>query len=293
MQVDFERERRWWDAKAHKEEQDRADEAINRALRWREIERWLDGVHTILEVGGGTGAFSIPLAQRGYEVTHVDLSPAMLEVARQKVGDLPNLRFVQANAVDLSQFGDGEFDLVLNMDGAISFCGIMAEKALLESCRLARRVLIASVTPRAHMLPTIVRASLLTTGELVPAVYEMWERGLWRQEQYPENERLAEGMTQNYMGVMRAFLPAELRAILEKAGMRVLRCGGLGSLSGLCGEEVTQRVLADKRLLETFLDLNERFDNEVLPDGPGTSQRAGLLAVAAPAANGRQENNNE
>ena len=35
MQTDFDRERQWWDAKAHREENDRADEGINRALRWR------------------------------------------------------------------------------------------------------------------------------------------------------------------------------------------------------------------------------------------------------------------
>ena len=33
MQPDFQRERQWWDAKAPKEEQDLADEAVNRALR--------------------------------------------------------------------------------------------------------------------------------------------------------------------------------------------------------------------------------------------------------------------
>lgn len=32
MMVDFDREREWWDANAHKEEQDIADEAVNRAL---------------------------------------------------------------------------------------------------------------------------------------------------------------------------------------------------------------------------------------------------------------------
>jgi len=69
MDVDFNRERAWWEAKAPEEEQDLGDEAVNRALRWREIERHLAGVHTVLDVGAGTGAFSIPLAQRGFAVT--------------------------------------------------------------------------------------------------------------------------------------------------------------------------------------------------------------------------------
>ena len=44
MKVDFDREKQWWDAKAPKEEQDIADEAINRALRWHSIilcQRWV------------------------------------------------------------------------------------------------------------------------------------------------------------------------------------------------------------------------------------------------------------
>jgi len=39
----------------------------------------------ILEVGCGTGRVLLPLAQAGFEVTGVDLSPAMLDIARRKV----------------------------------------------------------------------------------------------------------------------------------------------------------------------------------------------------------------
>src|SRR5512136_186295 len=116
--VDFERERQWWDAKAPAEERDSNDMVINRLLRWREIERNLKGVKTILDVGGGTGAFSIPLARRGYQVTHLDFSTTMLQIARQKAQELKGIDFVEGNAADLSRFADSSFDLVLNMDGA-------------------------------------------------------------------------------------------------------------------------------------------------------------------------------
>lgn len=36
----------------------------------------------LCSLGGGTGAFTIPLAERGLRVTHLDLSPAMLNLAR-------------------------------------------------------------------------------------------------------------------------------------------------------------------------------------------------------------------
>jgi S-adenosylmethionine-dependent methyltransferase len=43
---------------------------------------------TVLDVGGGAGHQSFPLAQAGYEVTLLDPSPAMLDKARQRLGRL-------------------------------------------------------------------------------------------------------------------------------------------------------------------------------------------------------------
>ena len=275
MKVDFEREKRWWDVKAPREEEDVGDMSINRALRWREIERHLEGVETILDIGAGTGAFSIPLAQRGFSVTHLDLSPAMLEIARQKGAGLPNIRFVEGNAADLSGFSDRSFDLVLNMDGAISFSGSEAERAVLESCRVTGAKLIIAVSHRAWMIPIWAEASLTVAEKILPAVYAMLDRGEWYQEEFPENAM----MSKRYFGTFRAFLPGELRGILEGAGLRVLRVGGLGSLANLCGKEAVGRALENEGLLQEFLDLCERFDREILPDGPGTRQRAGLIAV--------------
>lgn len=282
MQADFDRHKRWWDEKAVNEETDLADEAINRALRWREIERHLESVHTILEVGAGTGVFSIPLAERGFQVTCYDLSPAMLEIARNKAQGLQNISFVEGNAADLSRFPDRSFDLVLNMDGAISFSGSMAEAVILESCRVTRKKLLVTVSHRARLFPLVVLASLQVTGQLVPAVYTMLETGDWNQDQYPENPILTKGMTQDYMPSLKAFLPDDLRGILEHAGMQVIRCGGLGTLADFCKEETIKLLLEkkDEKLFEDFLDLCERFDQEILPDGPGTWQRAGLIAVA-------------
>jgi SAM-dependent methyltransferase len=280
MRTDFERERWWWDAKASREERDRADEAINRALRWREIERHLDGMRTVLDVGGGTGAFSIPLARRGLEVTHVDFSPAMLDIARQRAGDLPNLRTVEANAVDLSLFADRSLDLVLNTDGAISFSGSEAGRAIDESCRVTGGTLILTVSNRAQLAAVWAAQSLSTLGRLCPAVQAMFARGEWHQDAYPENALLSRGATQDYMGALKAYLPCELRAILESRGLRVVRCGGLGSLAGLVGPEAVARALRDEDLFEAFLDLCETYDRDILPEGPGTRQRAGLIAVA-------------
>jgi S-adenosylmethionine-dependent methyltransferase len=44
---------------------------------------------TVLDVGGGAGHQSFPLAQAGYDVTLLDPSPAMLEKAQQRLRALP------------------------------------------------------------------------------------------------------------------------------------------------------------------------------------------------------------
>jgi ubiquinone/menaquinone biosynthesis C-methylase UbiE len=280
LMIDFEQEKLWWEHKAHKEEQDRDDEVINRALRWNEIERRLEGISTILDIGGATGAFSIPLAQRGYQVTHFDISPAMLSIAREKAQGLINIEFVEGNAIDLTRYLDNSFDLVLNMDGAISFCGEAAERAIHEACRVAKRRIILAVTHRSRMIPVWIDTTIQKLDRFSRAVDEMVYSGRWHQAQYPENALLSKGATDDYLGTIKAFLPKEIKKILEQNGMRVLRCGGLGSLASQCHPETVRRIVERKELLEQFLEICEYYDQEVLEQGPGTRQRAGLIAVA-------------
>jgi hypothetical protein len=62
--------------------------------------------------------------------------------------------------------------------------------------------------------------------------------------------------------------------------MTVLGLGGLGSLANLCGPEAVQRAQVDEALFWEFVELCDRYDREILPDGPGTRERAGLILVA-------------
>jgi ubiquinone/menaquinone biosynthesis C-methylase UbiE len=274
-EVNFDQERLWWDGKVSKEEADFADERINRLLRWRIIERHLKGVETILEVGGGTGVFSIPLAKKGYRVVHVDFSAKMIAAAREKGSGTANLQFQLANASDLHMFDDRSFDLVLNMDGAISFCGSAAEKAIAECCRITKMTTIISVSNRAWMIPVWLAESIQVTGGIMPAVYEMFHYGFWHKEQFAENARLI----QDYFPTLRAFLPNELKALLEANEMKSIEIRPLGTLANL-SEKVLEQIYSNDELLKLFLGLCDEYDTDIDPNGPGTRQRAGLLAVA-------------
>ena len=72
-----------------------------------------DRSKTILEVGAGTGRYSVALAREGYAVTAVELIEHNLAQLRQKLRGDERLETLQGNALDLSRFADGSFDLTL------------------------------------------------------------------------------------------------------------------------------------------------------------------------------------
>ena len=67
----------------------------------------------VLEVGAGTGRYSIALAREGYDVTAVELVASNLKVLQQSAAGLENLASCQGDAVDLRHFADNSFDAVL------------------------------------------------------------------------------------------------------------------------------------------------------------------------------------
>ncbi len=77
----------------------------------------------LLDVACGTGKSFIPMLNRGWEVTASDISPAMVELARGKVGDKADLSV--ADMRELPVFG--RFDLVWCLDDAINYLLSVAE----------------------------------------------------------------------------------------------------------------------------------------------------------------------
>jgi SAM-dependent methyltransferase len=71
----------------------------------------------LLDVGCGTGLSFIPMLDRGWRVTACDISTAMLDVARAKVGDGATL--LTADMRELPALG--EFDLIWAVNDAINY----------------------------------------------------------------------------------------------------------------------------------------------------------------------------
>jgi SAM-dependent methyltransferase len=82
-------------------------------------------VHSILDMGCGTGGHALPLAQIGYHVTGVDRSEGMLQLARQKSDDFrgqPNFLAPTFLCADLQNLDLGkQFDAVIMMFAVMGY----------------------------------------------------------------------------------------------------------------------------------------------------------------------------
>ena len=67
----------------------------------------------ILDIGAGTGRYSLALAEKGYDVTAVELVPHNIEIMKKKVKSHHNIKIYEGNACDLSAFESKTYDIVL------------------------------------------------------------------------------------------------------------------------------------------------------------------------------------
>lgn len=70
-----------------------------------------EGRCKILEVGCGTGAYSLELAREGHEVLATDISEKNLNILRKKVEEGMSLEIRRLNATDLSCIEENTYDL--------------------------------------------------------------------------------------------------------------------------------------------------------------------------------------
>ena len=95
--------------------------AVEHYVDWELLKRHLprDRNARILDAAGGTGRMTLPLAKMGYQVTLCDISPGMLEVARQKLiseGISDRVEISECDVCGL-EFPDQSFDFVLCWNG--------------------------------------------------------------------------------------------------------------------------------------------------------------------------------
>jgi SAM-dependent methyltransferase len=78
----------------------------------------------VLDVGGGSGRFAVPLAERGHDVTVVDISEDALRLLHGR-----NRPFISTRCADFfGQAFDGPFDIVMGMESIQYFTAVTLEE---------------------------------------------------------------------------------------------------------------------------------------------------------------------
>jgi len=106
----------------------------------------------VLDAGCGTGALAAALAARGARVVAVDLSPTMVELARQRssAGDGPAM--IEFLSGDMTDPGLGQFDHVVAMDSLIHYESADVVRVLAGFAARTTRSMVFTFAPRTPML---------------------------------------------------------------------------------------------------------------------------------------------
>lgn len=134
----------------------------------RYVEKYLEPDTKILEVGAGTGRYSLYYAKNGYDVTSVEYVQHNLDVLQSKIEPGMKIEAMQGDAVDLSRFADGTFDLTLVLGPLYHLYNTEEQKkAISEAVRVTKEdgvIAIAYLSSDSVMLDWALRERHLVDG---------------------------------------------------------------------------------------------------------------------------------
>jgi len=214
-------------------------------VTWHYIEPYLPSEGTVLDAGGGTGRWTIPIARRGLRVVLYDISREMLAVARRKTEECGLTDLVTTEEGDICNmpFGNDEFDFVLAEGDPISHCG-NPDKATSEIARVLKRDRYMAVG--VDSLFNVIRGVLEREGPDL-AMKALLDKRFYANYAKPWRLRCW------------AFSPDDLRKLFERNGLEVVKIVGktLTHRSKSRDDPLLQDPDRAKKLLELELMLCE------------------------------------
>jgi len=129
----------------------------------------------ILDAGCGTGALAMEAAQRGADVVAIDLSPTLVNLARERLPEAlttaPGWGSIDFRSGDMLDPALGEFDHVVAMDSLIHYREIDIVASLSKLAERTRASIVFTAAPRtpATML-MLGMGRLFPRGDRSPAI---------------------------------------------------------------------------------------------------------------------------
>lgn len=267
--------------KKEKKRERNQEKRIHTDLVWLEIEPFLQPGLKVLDAGAGFGRYSIPLAERGCQVTHLDLSPRMVEEAKKlaKEKGISSIDFEIGKVQDLSRFPDRSFDLVISLDAPVSYAYPEEKKALRELTRVASDKLILSVVNRWGQIPVAVETELRFRNSLEIS-RRFFQEGNWDHPSFWENlERKIPFLYRFVFPPLHAFTPSEIVDGLIEEGFKPLRVVASGTLARLLPRRTLKKIVNSPSLYREFLEFSREYDALFEMLGVGAKVASGLLVV--------------
>ncbi len=116
----------------------------------------------VLDAGCGTGAFAVEAARRGAEVVAIDLSPTLVNLARERLPAELASR-IDFRSGDMLGPALGQFDHVVAMDSVIHYSTHDAVGALAQLAGRTSGSILFTFAPRTPLL-----AAMIAVGRLLP-----------------------------------------------------------------------------------------------------------------------------
>ena len=135
----------------------------------------------ILDAGCGTGALAVAAAQRGAHVTAIDLSPNLVELARERIGRDTGTGHIDFRVGDLFDPALGRFDHVVGMDSLIHYKAADVVRVLAGLAERTDRSMLFTFAPRsAFLIAFLAVGRLAPRGDRSPAIAPVTEKTLRR-----------------------------------------------------------------------------------------------------------------
>lgn len=152
----------------------------------------------LLDAGCGTGALAVEAAQRGAAVLAIDLSPTLVDLARERQPAIANGGSIDFRSGDMLDAALGQFDYVVGMDSVIHYEAGDAVRVLAGLAQRTRVAMLFTYVPSNPLLEVFRGVGkLFPQGDRSPSVIPVTER--WLHRRIDEDAQLqgwARGRTQ-------------------------------------------------------------------------------------------------
>jgi magnesium-protoporphyrin O-methyltransferase len=135
----------------------------------------------VLDAGCGTGALAIEAAKRGAHVLAIDLSPTLVDLARERQPEDLGKGSIDFRSGDMLDPALGSFDYVVCMDSLIHYAAPDAVKVLAGLGQRTRMGMFFTYAPANPMLSTMhAVGKLFPRGDRAPSIVPVAQHTLYR-----------------------------------------------------------------------------------------------------------------